>query len=224
MDEASDYESDGAMQHMGMIVHYTANRCASPQLFGEAFGEALPDSDEQEPKEIKKMSKKDQWEYSDARKLLLEALMNGEVSLESTTTSKPRHVYAEFVVGKEEFQRSDFADKVKFGTHLHSLRKIVKTKQGKAAEDAEILANTRKKHPKETLNVRGKPQFKGSPAEKLLKEAIDQNLHTQKKPKELWLSRPEFHEVYELEEFRKRIHQEVYDRKAPIGGGVKKDV
>ena len=182
-------------------------RCVSPSPEDQLL-KALA-----EHKKIPGNGKKDRWETSDARKLLLEALISGEVSIESTATSKPRHVYAQFVVGKEEFLVSDFADAKKFASRLRSLRKIAATKKHNASDDAAVLANTRLKHPKNPLNVHGKPQFKGPPAEKLLKEAITEGLHKQMKPKELYMSHEEFYGVYELEEFRKRIHQELYDRK-----------
>ena len=186
-------------------------RCVSPTPEDQLL-QALD-----EHKKAKKNGKKERWETSDARQLLLEALISGEVSIESTATSKPRHVYAQFVVGKEEFQIGDFADKSKFASRLRSLRQIAAAKKDNAEVDAEVLAKTRLKHPKNPLNVHGNPQFKGSPAEKLLKEAITQGLHKQMKPKELYLSREEFHGVYGLEEFRKRIHQEIYDRKGIRG-------
>ena len=44
---------------------------------------------------------------------------------------------------------------------------------------------------------------------------MDQGLHLMMKPKELHQTRPEYKE-FELEKFRKHIHQEVYTRKAAI--------
>lgn len=164
-------------------------------------------------------SNKEKWEHSAARKLLMEALISGEVSVESTETSKPRHVYAEFVVGKPAFQISDFADKKKFASRLRGLRKIVKTKQGKAGTDDSVLADTRKKYPKKTEDVhgQGRPLFKGSLADTLLKQDITNGVHKTMKPKALWLSKSEYQEALSLEQFRKKIHQEIYNRKAVIG-------
>lgn len=157
------------------------------------------------------------WLDSSARKILLDALKDGSVPLESTKDSKPRHVL-ELFKDKPEFQvpGTDYADKKLFGSRLRSLRRIVMEQRKRVKEDASVFANTRKKHPKATLDVRGKPQWKGSAMEAHLKEDIDEGKHKEMKPKELHESKAEY-KVYDLEVFRKRIHQELYDHKKPVG-------
>ena len=90
-------------------------------------------------------------------------------------------------------------------------------KKARASDDGDVLANTRKMHPRPTVDPRGRPLFRGSEAEKQLKKDIDDELHKTMKPKQLFLTRECYQEYLTLEQFRKRIHQEVHIRKSPHG-------
>lgn len=173
------------------------------------------DTNAQEPKSSKK-SKKSKWEYSDARKLLKDALVKGhdangnEVSLVSGPGQYPRHIF-ELFKDLPEFQESDFGSKKHFGSRLLSLRNIVKEKKYWVARDAIALENSLSKHAIPTHDHRGNPPFVDI-ALPLLQDDMDKAKHKQLLPRKLHKTKPEYKQ-HPVDVFRKHIHQEVYTRK-----------
>ena len=97
-------------------------------------------------------------------------------------------------------------------SRLESLRVIVQKKMDDAAQDAFDLANDRLKHPKSSVNLMGKPEWDDSEAQICLDFDIDESLHEQMQPQELWLSRDQYQE-FELDDFRGPLYQELHSRK-----------
>ena len=76
-----------------------------------------------------------------------------------------------------------------------------------------VLAHGRRIHPEATHNQRGVPRWDGSKAQRLLRLDMDEGKHKNTKPMELFNSRPEYYEKYELKVFRGHICQEQRKRK-----------
>jgi len=146
------------------------------------------------------------WEHSEAKKLLFQAVVDGNVSLDSGPGMWPRQVYLKFV-DLPEFKVSDFGDKEKFGNRLRGVRLQVKERQERRVADRLAFDATRKKHPKQ-------PYWNGSAAHKLLQSDMDANMHMKMKPSQLRdLPGRELYKTVSLEVFRKAIHSESYSRK-----------
>jgi hypothetical protein len=82
------------------------------------------------------------WQWSDARAILFDDLVNNKVPLywkrgDMTAAQAFDQLYKD----EPPFQISDFGDITKFKTRLSSLRKIVKQKSEQAEEDALALAH-----------------------------------------------------------------------------------
>lgn len=169
-------------------------------------------------KKTSKKKKEDLWEHSLAKKLLKKALVRGSdekgnrVCLRSAdgagAEQMPRNIYLLFK-DLPEFQISDFNDEAKFKSRLYNLRKAVTEAKKGAHRDKLALENSLLDHP--IPNMR---QFVDV-ALPFLRADMDAGKHELMKPRYLHKTRPEYME-FELEKFRKHIHQEVYTRKACI--------
>jgi hypothetical protein len=73
--------------------------------------------------------------------------------------------------------------------------------------DLEAYNAAIKNHPTPEFNIRGEPQWNGSVAQKLLKEAILKGEHDVFFPQGLWEQTKEY-QVYSLRTFRDHIYQE----------------
>ena len=171
-----------------------------------------PITDEASKKKKKKKKKK--WQGSKAKQILHDALAKGEdekgnkVSVRSGKGQYPRDIYKLFK-DLPEFQESDFGNQKLFGDRLRRLRESVIEKKCLAAKDLSALKNSLEIHP-----IPNKRMFVDV-ALPYLRVDMDNGLHLTTKPRELHKTRPEYQE-FELDTFRKHIHQEVYTRKAAI--------
>jgi len=95
-----------------------------------------------------------------------------------------------------------------FRDRLNDLRKQIRQKNNHAARDSAALAHYRGIYPKSPLNHRGEPRWEGSEAARLLREDVQQRMHENMPPEQLWLSRDEY-QNYHKDTFRQHIHQEV---------------
>jgi hypothetical protein len=165
-----------------------------------------------------KKKREDKWQFSEAKKILKKALAKGEdengnkVLLDSKlgagNKQMPRNIYKLFK-DHPEFQKSDFNNYNKFRDRLNRLRKAVTVRKNKASKDCLALENSLKIHP-----IPDKRLFVDV-ALPSLRIDMDAGKHLTMTPKQLRNTRPEYQE-FELDKFRKHIHQEVYTRKACI--------
>ena len=160
----------------------------------------------------KKKKKKKKWKGSKAKQILHDALAKGEdergnkVSVRSGKGQYPRDIYKLFK-DLPEFQESDFGNPKLFGDRLRRLRESVLEKKCLAVKDLSALKNTLEIHPIPDKRIF---VYVALPS---LRVDMDNGLHLTTKPRELHKTRPEYQE-FELDTFRKHIHQEVYTRKA----------
>jgi len=93
--------------------------------------------------------------------------------------------------------------------NFRNLKASVKRDRARMSDDVSAYAHDLKIAEQFQSN---KPKFHRSAAFRLLKQDIDNELHRQMSPIDLWHTRPEYHQVFGLEEFRKHIYQEVDSR------------
>lgn len=99
-----------------------------------------------------------------------------------------------------------------FKSRLTGMRKIVSEGKERALQDLRDFEHDRLIHPFPLVNARGEPQWEGSEAQLLLEFGIDEGLHEEMSPMDLYYSRLQYQD-FALETFRGHIHQEVQTRK-----------
>jgi len=142
--------------------------------------------------------KKD-WQYSQAKKLLVFDLTNGTIPLYSSVMG-PQEVYQLC----PEFKQYEFNC---FRDRLWDLCKKLSEKNDHSASDSMALAHHCRIHPTPTHNHRGEPWWEGSKSEQLLKLDIDHNKQQAMEPKDLFATQQEYGK-YDLKVFCKHIYQE----------------
>jgi hypothetical protein len=112
-------------------------------------------------------------------------------------------------------QRTEFTEFAynNFRSNLRYLRKDIISTRAQDVSDSTALANDRRIHPKKALNHRGEPRWEGSEAERLLRLDMDEEKHRTLKPRELYMTRQQYHDNYPLKVFRGHIDQEERRRK-----------
>ena len=98
-----------------------------------------------------------------------------------------------------------------FKTNLKNLRKAVEADRERMYQDSAAYYNDMSKT-RPTKSQTNKPHWNTHVAKDLLEIDLDDDLHTLLEPMELWATRAEYQE-FELEVFRKHIHQAVGARR-----------
>ena len=99
-----------------------------------------------------------------------------------------------------------------FSRQLNAHRKQVTSMENQSFEGELALAHDRLLHPRQTHNHRGEPVFELSTAKLLLREDVENELHTTMDHAELQASRPEY-VCFNIKVFKDRISQEVRRKK-----------
>ena len=179
---------------------------------------------------VKKPTKKElQWERSVGKQLIWNAVLDGRIPPKtdnSDPTSKPSYIFDHFVADNIDAFRVpglDFLDYKKFVPRLYSIRKQVQERKDKSKKDESILKSTRKIYPAPKKDHRGRPIWKGSEAEKLFLEAYDRGAFNKSTPLSIFMTQAVWYKNWDIDFFRKKIHQEHYKRKKAFGSG-KRDV
>jgi len=151
------------------------------------------------------MPKKKNWQNSEAKKLLLQDLRSGLITLDTKMT--PMEVYCQ----RPEF--AEFGGYKNFPSRLRSARQQISSKNDRCVSDSDALAHDRRIYPKAATNYRGEPRWEGSEAERLLRHDMDEGQHEMMTPMMFWESRNEYKDNYTSEVFRQHIYQEAKRRK-----------
>lgn len=150
-----------------------------------------------------------EWRKSAARDYLFESVLDGTIPGKDSKIG-PREVFEKYCKDRPEFK--DFLDYSEFPGRLRAARRRAAKKTDRATEDAEFFAHDRKIFPERTHDLKGEPKWQGSRAQELLQKDINEELkkpeEQRTKPRFLHASRDEYEE-YALENFRKRIYQEI---------------
>jgi len=148
----------------------------------------------------KKANKPKPWGKSDAKELLLQDIIAGDV----TDDMMPRVVYQM----RPEYQVYKATN---FATNYRSLQRWVRVHKAKADADSDALAHDRRIHPPAARAFQGYPRWGGSDAARLLKQDVEAGIADAMMPKSLHESRPEYLQ-FPLKVFRDHIHQEKRSR------------
>ena len=142
---------------------------------------------------MKKSAPKQQpkWKNSVAKTVLTNEILEGNIG--NQTTSELYHSNEEF----QRFTRRNFC------SNFSNLQRKLETNEENAIIDAELIKHDRKLHPRGENTVAGYPFWDTSAARLLLES--DKTTKTNIKPKDLWMSRPEYQE-FPLTVFRCHVH------------------
>lgn len=99
-----------------------------------------------------------------------------------------------------------------FTSRLLGLRFQVKRDKGRAIDDEKALKVALQNHPPPCNNHRGEPQWNGSEAQLLLKEAMDLGKHLAMRPSDLRMTKPQF-QAFSKDTFRWKVRQELRTKK-----------
>jgi len=147
--------------------------------------------------------KKIKWISCYARERLMKDLAKGLIPLDEE----------EMDAETAYLQRPEYSDTDwrLWASRLKSLRAIVKREKKRSIKDRKSLRKDLRRNPRPTHNHKGIPRWEGSVAERVLKQAVAEGKHENKKPRhlfaELVLLHPEIQPFRSV--FRGHIHQEV---------------
>jgi hypothetical protein len=165
------------------------------------------DQSEEETEEEKSNNKPPEWKKSKARDYLYGLLARGE--LPDRHVIKPKQVFDDYCKDRPEFKYFQNYKEIKFASKLLYLRKMVEARTDRSKEDAAALAHDRLIFPPPDEDIKGRPMWAGSRAQKLLIGDIKNGKHKTMKPRLLYEFREEYHEDYDQDFFREKIYQEV---------------
>jgi hypothetical protein len=158
-----------------------------------------------EQQQQSKEKKKNKWRKSKAKQILYEMLLDGTVPMENTMPLEDIYLL------DEEFDNFDFD---KFKGRLDRLKKKIRELDSRADEDLEAFRIYKRNHKPSLFSHKGYIQWQGSTAQELLWDDLDAYLKDpNKKPKDLWMSRKEYHDEFPLDAFRDKIKQEIRTQK-----------
>ena len=152
-----------------------------------------------------KSSNKQEWKYSQAKKLLVAGLSNGDIPLDAN--EMPAEVVYQQQPDFTDFTFTHFKDRLRYN------RSTIAAKKKRANEEMQAFLHDQALYPRQPTNQFGEPRWEGSEAEQFLRLDMDQGIHLTMKPMQLFYSRPEYHEVFTLDVFRKHIDQERHGRR-----------
>lgn len=130
--------------------------------------------------------KKNAWLNSEGRKLLLRDLKDGTIS-RTMDWQTVFHTRQEFAVGPTHAEALRL-----FETRFRTAVNINDEKATRAQHEMVLLQQDRAVHPIPKMNHRGEPRWEGSEAQKLLKEDIKNNAHSNLSRMEFYESREEY--------------------------------
>ena len=98
----------------------------------------------------------------------------------------------------------------KFEGRLKRLRDKIAELDNRADDDLAAFNNYKKNHKPALFSHKGYTQWQGSMAQELLWDDLDAYLEDDtRKPKDLWMSRPQYRNEFPLGAFRDKIKQEI---------------
>jgi len=140
------------------------------------------------------------WKKSKARKLLYDDIMEGRVPSEAMSNGRRTTDYTEVYLMHQEYAAWDFG---KLPSRLAGIRKTIKEKKGRAADDRALFDNFVENNPVSTFSHYGYIQWQGSEAQKYVKQDLkNRTIDRYRNRKiEYWLTKPEFYNKFPLQVF-----------------------
>ena len=147
-----------------------------------------------------------------AWKLLFDEIVKGNIPLDEAEMG-PAEVYCNYN-RTFEFELRGMEWGNTFVHRLKSLREIIARDRDRASDDLEALKISIRLHPVPLLNRKGKLQWNGSIAQRLLKQDIEAGLNKSLTPSEMYETRCGIFKQYlDLKDFCDKIHQVVRTKK-----------
>jgi hypothetical protein len=143
-----------------------------------------------------------EWRKSAAKQVLKGHFREGKIS---PNYQDAQEVWTEHCKDTDAFKRMQCDDT--FFRRLKTVRDDYLKKVERCQMDLEAFTIAKKNHPTPKKNSRGEPQWNGSIAQNLLKEAVKLGHHLEVTPRDLWIKKKEY-QVYSLQTFRDHIYQE----------------
>jgi hypothetical protein len=151
-----------------------------------------------------------EWSNHPARKILKDALINGDIPTNYNREGgpnyhiKPKMIYATY---KNTDAFAGMTQK-QFTSRLNALRKIVERRNKRVLDDMHAFEIFRHNFPIHLHNHQGELRWEGSEAQTLLKEDIEMGRHLEyDRTRLFWLSRPEYQQ-FKRKVFLGHIDQE----------------
>ena len=147
------------------------------------------------------LENKVKWRKSKAKKVLYELLIDGIVPMEDGVMPLEDIYFLH-----EEFANYSFD---RFGGRLKRLQKSNELND-RAQDDLEAFENFKGNHNPSLFPHKGYAPWQGLTAQELLWDDLEAYMNDpSKKPKDLWMSRQEYHDEFPLDAFRDKIKQEI---------------
>lgn len=144
-----------------------------------------------------------EWGKSAAKQFLKRCFRE---NLIATDYASPRDVWDEHCQGHAAFARMSYD--TTFTGRLRTVKNDHVKKAARCEKDLKAFTIAKKNHPTPEFNVRGEPQWNGSEAQRLLKEAIQLGQHIGVEPELFQTDYAEWN-FYSLQTFRDHIYQEL---------------
>lgn len=159
------------------------------------------------------MGEKKDWQYSDARKIMAQDMIDNVVPID-VKIQNTEDLYYELYAHLPAFKEWPY-DRKTFDRRIASLQEIVTRLKWAAQCDRDALAHDRAMHPQPTHAPNGRLLWKGSEADRWLKVDMHSGLHLQMKPEQLRETRDCYKE-FSKRRFSKRIDQ-LKEKAKPFG-------
>lgn len=193
--------NDSGQEYYAVASHFKVTKEGPRSLLFDPPGpnDDLEDGKVKEPR-IK-------WKDSRAKRILYEMLMEGIVPVREEDEDNPVMSIKEIYMLHEDFALYDAS---KFNERLQRLRNKIIDLDNRASDDLKAFENYKKNHEPAKRSHKGYIQWQGSCAQELLWEDLEGYLKDgAMKPKDLWMSRPEYRDEFPLDAFRDKIKQEI---------------
>ena len=194
-----DFAGNGPLMHASAHLVKIIKEGHHHDLF-DGPGEPLPDEVYKEPK-IK-------WRHSRARKLLYNDIVSGAIRFDDD--DKPLMSLQEIYAMHEDYADYLFDE---FEGRLETLRLLHESYISRAEEDCDALANFIANHEVSQVTYKGYIQWQGSPAQELVIQDIDQDLHIERGYRAMYDSRQEYFKYFPYLTFKQKVRQEVRTKK-----------
>jgi hypothetical protein len=184
----------------GTIFHAVKKHCIVER---EGKKEDLFEAPERDLEQDSFEEPKTKWKKSKAKQVLYDLLMEGTVPLDLEDTS----MSLEEIYGiNDELMKYSFE---KFAGRLQSLRESIIDSNNRADEDFEAFATYVRNHEVSKQSYKGYLQWQGSTAQELLWDDLPAYMKDDRKPMDLWKSRPEYQNKWHHNVFRSKLEQEI---------------
>lgn len=141
------------------------------------------------------------WESSEAKKILIEELENGVITMERDDSVM---TIQEAYDSRPEYQATN---RYKWAARLRSTRTHVGSAVARAETDSDAYHHDDDLYPRQTHNHLGQLRWHGSEAARLLRVDVASGFYASTSVESLYIFREEY-EDFELELFRRHVHQE----------------